>query len=165
MMNRYISLIVTALFFFVEGGNIGGVTPGVAARHVFDIHALCGEAVEAGSGEGVKMVTIPITGGRIEGAIDGEIVPGGADYQRIDTVSSRIELNAVYSIMTCDSCFIKVRNRGININDADGYYFATSPEFEAPKDSKYNWLNNRIFVCKPIGFGEGIVHLRVWTVE
>lgn len=162
---RNISLLITAVIFLISVSSSQASEPGIALTHVFDIHAKCDAARVSGSVAGGKRVVIPITGGNIEGKIEGMILPGGADYQMIDTVSGRTELDAIYTIMTNDSCFINVRNRGININDSNGYYFTTSPVFEAPKSSRYNWINNRIFVCKPIGFDNGVVHLRIWSVE
>ena len=63
------------------------------------------------------------------------------------------------------------RNRGIIAGgqDADGkptFYFKAAPQFEAPADSKYGWLNNALFVCAP-DFSQqfqGIV-LNVWKVK
>ena len=53
--------------------------------------------------------------------------------------------------------------------DADGkptFYFRAAPQFEAPADSKYGWLNNALFVCAP-EFSQqfqGIV-LNVWKIK
>ena len=134
-------------------------------RHVLDIHARCGKARDAVNVNGGKRVIIPITGGTVDGVVTAKIIPGGADYQMIDTISGRVSLNAVYSIETEDNCQINVTNSGVIFQDAKSYYFMTSPKFEAPTDSPYDWLNNRIFVCKPIGFEDGMVTLRVWVVE
>ena len=46
------------------------------------------------------------------------------------------------------------------------FYFRCAPKFEAPVDSKYNWLNNALFLCQP-DFNQqfnGIV-LNVWEVK
>ncbi len=57
----------------------------------------------------------------------------------------------------------------INGKDADGkptFYFRAAPQFEAPADSPYGWLNNALFVCAPewsMDF-QGIV-LNVWKVK
>ena len=53
--------------------------------------------------------------------------------------------------------------------DADGkpsFYFRAAPQFEAPADSKYGWLNNSLFVCAPTFSPDfkGIV-LNVWRVK
>lgn len=134
-------------------------------KHVFDIHAECGEPRVVGDIPGGKRVMIPITGGWTKGMINAEILPGGADYQLVDTVSGRVEFDAIYTIKTTDSSLINVRNIGVSSNRDGKPYFTTTPKFEADKKSDYGWLGDRIFVCRPIGFGNGSVTLRVWTVE
>ena len=118
-----------------------------------------------------KRIVIPITGGTFEGPrLRGTILPGGADYQLANADGSRTELEAIYSIMTDDSVYIHVRNRGLVFDgkDAQGhpyYYFKAAPQFEAPENSRYAWLNRSLFVCQPEwvkGFN-GIV-LNVWRV-
>jgi hypothetical protein len=118
-----------------------------------------------------RRTVIPITGGTFEGpGIKGTIINGGADYQ-LANAQGRTELEAIYCIKTDDDIYIHVRNRGIIAGgqDADGkptFYFKTAPQFEAPADSKYGWLNNALFVCAP-DFSQqfqGIV-LNVWKVK
>jgi len=114
-----------------------------------------------------KRVVIPITGGTFEGPLlKGIILSGGADYQLISEDGKRTELEAIYSIKTDDGVYIHVRNRGLVCNDPAAYYFKAAPQFEAPSDSKYSWLNNALFVCQP-DFSEafkGII-LNVWMVK
>jgi hypothetical protein len=118
-----------------------------------------------------RRTVIPITGGTFEGPdIKGTIINGGADYQ-LANAQGRTELEAIYCIKTDDDVYIHVRNRGIIAGgqDADGkptFYFKAAPQFEAPADSKYGWLNNALFVCAP-DFSQqfqGIV-LNVWKVK
>ena len=98
------------------------------------------------------------------------IINGGADYQ-LANAQGRTELEAIYCIKTDDGVYIHVRNRGIIASgkDADGkptFYFRAAPQFEAPADSKYGWLNDALFVCAP-EFSQqfqGIV-LNVWKVK
>ena len=100
-----------------------------------------------------RRIVIPITGGSFEGpSLKGTILSGGADY-------------------TDDGINIHVRNRGLVCDgkNADGtpyYYFKAAPQFEAPKDSRYAWLNDALFVCAPEWTTEfkGIV-LNVWKVK
>ncbi len=117
-----------------------------------------------------RRTVIPITGGTFEGpGLKGTIVNGGADYQL--NAEGRSELEAIYCIKTDDGIYIHVRNRGIIANgkDANGmpsFYFRAAPQFEAPADSKYGWLNNSLFVCAP-EFSQdfkGIV-LNVWRIK
>lgn len=117
-----------------------------------------------------RRTVIPITGGTFEGPmLKGTILNGGADYQL--NTENRTELEAIYCIKTDDGTYIHVRNRGIIANgkDADGnstFYFKAAPQFEAPADSPYGWLNNALFVCSPAFTPEfkGIV-LNVWKVK
>ena len=118
-----------------------------------------------------RRTIIPITGGTFEGpGIKGTIINGGADYQ-LANAQGRTELEAIYCIKTDDGVYIHVRNRGIIASgkDADGkptFFFRAAPQFEAPADSKYGWLNDALFVCAP-EFSQqfqGIV-LNVWKVK
>ena len=131
-----------------------------------------GEAYSCGDTQHGQRTIIPITGGTFEGPnIKGTIINGGADYQLGNKALNRTELEAIYCIKTDDGVNIHVRNRGIIANGKDEngnptFYFKATPQFEAPVDSKYAWLNNAIFVCQPdfaTGF-KGIV-LNVWKVK
>ena len=131
-----------------------------------------GEAYTCGETQHGQRTIIPITGGTFEGPnIKGTIINGGADYQLNNKATGRTELEAIYCIKTDDGVNIHVRNRGIinSSKDEQGnptFYFKAAPQFEAPADSKYAWLNNAIFVCQPdfaTGF-KGIV-LNVWKVK
>ncbi len=114
-----------------------------------------------------KRVVIPITGGTFEGPLlRGTILAGGADYQLVSSDGKRTELEAIYSIKTDDGVYIHVRNRGLVCNDPSGFYFKAAPQFEAPENSKYAWLNNALFICQP-EFAEGFkgIVLNVWKVK
>jgi len=131
-----------------------------------------GQAYSCGETQHGRRTIIPITGGTFEGPnIKGTIINGGADYQIANTALNRTELEAIYCIKTDDDVIIHVRNRGIigNSKDAQGnasFYFKAAPQFEAPADSKYAWLNNSLFVCQP-SFSEGFsgIVLNVWRVK
>ena len=130
-----------------------------------------GEAYGIDNTQHGHRTVIPITGGTFEGpGIKGTIINGGADYQ-LNAPDGRTELEAIYCIKTDYGIYIHVRNRGIIANgkDADGkptFYFKAAPQFEAPADSKYGWLNNSLFICAPEWTQEfkGIV-LNVWRVK
>ena len=131
-----------------------------------------GEAYTCGETQHGQRTIIPITGGTFEGPnIKGTIINGGADYQLNNKATGRTELEAIYCIKTDDGVNIHVRNRGIINSGKDDqgnptFYFKAAPQFEAPTDSKYAWLNNAIFVCQPDFSGgfKGIV-LNVWKVK
>lgn len=130
-----------------------------------------GEAFSINNTQHGRRTVIPITGGEFEGpGLKGTILNGGADYQ-LNGADGRSEVEAIYCLKTDDGVYIHIRNRGIIANgkDADGkpnFYFKCAPQFEAPADSKYGWLNNALFICEPAwsqGF-KGIV-LNVWKVK
>lgn len=118
-----------------------------------------------------RRTVIPITGGTFEGPLlKGTIINGGADYQ-LANAEGRTEIEAIYSIKTDDGVYIHVRNRGIICSgkDAEGrpsFYFKAAPQFEAPANSRYAWLNNAIFVCQP-AFNTDFkdIVLNVWKVK
>lgn len=130
-----------------------------------------GETYSVGLSQHGRRTVIPITGGTFEGPLlKGEILNGGADYQ-LSNVEGRTELEAIYSIKTDDGVYIHIRNRGIIASGKDeqgnpSFYFKAAPQFEAPVDSRYAWLNNSLFVCSPAFSPEfkGIV-LNVWRVK
>ncbi|MBP5498997.1 MAG: DUF3237 domain-containing protein [Muribaculaceae bacterium] len=131
-----------------------------------------GETYSFGETQHGRRTVIPITGGTFEGPLlKGTILNGGADYQLANTALNRTELEAIYSIKTDDGVYIHVRNRGIICSGKDEngnptFYFRAAPQFEAPADSPYAWMNNALFVCAPEcsqGF-QGIV-LNVWKVK
>ena len=136
-----------------------------ALTHVFDIHAEIGNAINGRVNPHGVRVTIPITGGTVTGKINGTIIPGGADYQLVNPDQHRSELQAIYTIMTNDSVAIHVCNEGINRFAPDDSYFMTSPKFECDINSPYDWLNNRIFICRPVDFAPSAITLRVWMAE
>lgn len=133
-------------------------------EYVMELLVKCEGTYEVGPTVQGRRVVIPIVGGTFEGPrIKGEVIPGGADYQKIDDQHNRTELEAIYSIRTDDGVNIHVRNCGILTNDENGFYFRLTPKFEAPWDSKYSWLNNGIYICVP-GFPEGFISLKIYKV-
>jgi len=130
-----------------------------------------GNTYSVGETQHGRRTVIPITGGTFEGPqVKGTILNGGADYQ-LANAQGRTELEAIYSIKTDDGVYIHVRNRGIIASgtDSEGHptmYFRAAPQFEAPVDSKYAWMNNALFVCAPQWDKDfkGIV-LNVWKVK
>lgn len=132
---------------------------------VMEIKAVCDPAYTVGQTAHGERVIIPIVGGTFEGPnIKGTVIPGGADHQLVDKEKGRTELEAIYSIKTDDGVYIHLRNVGLLVMNKDGYYFRTAPKFEAPSDSKYDWLNNAIFVCVPEGKPD-YISLKMYMVK
>ena len=137
--------------------------PGPQTEFVMQLKVKLGAPYSVGETPKGRRTVIPITGGTFEGPqLKGTILEGGADWQLAK--GNRTELEAIYSIKTDDGVYIHIRNRGIIAGGDGGFYFKAAPQFEAPEDSKYAWLNNALFLCAPAwGPGEGIT-LNVWKV-
>lgn len=170
MKRRLFMTLLTAIMLQVSAqNNPPKQTPEL--EFALQLKVTLGQAFSIENTQHGRRTVIPITGGTFEGpGIKGTIINGGADYQ-LANAQGRTELEAIYCIKTDDGVYIHVRNRGIIASgkDADGkptFYFRAAPQFEAPADSKYGWLNDALFVCAP-EFSQqfqGIV-LNVWKVK
>lgn len=170
MKKLLFAALLTALAINVSAqNNVPAEAPQL--EFALQLKVTLGETFSINNTQHGRRTVIPITGGTFEGPLlKGTIINGGADYQ-LANADGRTELEAIYCIKTDDGTYIHVRNRGIIANgkDADGkpsFYFRAAPQFEAPADSKYGWLNNSLFVCAPTFSSDfkGIV-LNVWRVK
>ncbi len=140
--------------------HLGAQAPTAEMEFVFEARVGVQKPLVVGpSSHGLRRV-VPITGGSFDGpTIRGRVIPGGADWQfvRPDGVLS---VEAHYTLETSDSVLIMVTNRGLRRASPEvmarlgrgepvqpsEYYFRTTAEFEAPIGSKYEWLNQSVFV-------------------
>ena len=167
-MKKVFTTVISCLFALLTMAQ--GEPPQL--EFVVELKVKCEGAYQVGETPHGNRFIIPIVGGTFEGPqMKGTILPGGADYQLQDNAHGRTELEAIYSIRTDDGVNIHVRNRGLICTgqDSEGrpqFYFRTAPQFEAPMDSKYAWLNNAIYVCQPsMGGEQGLICLKVWKVK
>lgn len=168
MMKKLLTLIVLLTFAF----SMKAQNEAPQLEYVVELKVKCEGAYQVGETSHGNRFVIPIVGGTFEGPkMKGTILPGGADYQLQDAKHGRTEVEAIYSIKTDDGVNIHIRNRGLictgqDENGQPQFYFRTAPQFEAPYDSKYAWLNNAIFVCQPsMGGPEGFICLKIWKVK
>lgn len=168
---KKILLLIQLLFVAIISNaqtNVPTETPQL--EFVMQLNVTLDQPYSVGDIPNGRRTVIPITGGTFEGPLlKGTIINGGADYQ-IASKDGRTQIEAIYSIKTDDGVYIHVRNRGIICmgKDANGnpsFYFRAAPQFEAPVDSKYAWLNNAIFVCAPAPGKQGGITLNVWKVN
>lgn len=166
-MRKFLSILFVATFAMMLKAQTEPQAPWL--EYVMEIRAVCDPGFSVGTTSHGERFIIPIKGGTFEGPnLKGTVIPGGADHQLIDKNKGRTELEAIYSIRTEDGVNIHVRNCGILYNGLDEngqqtFYFRTSPKFEAPNDSKYDWLNNSIFICVPEPKPE-YISLKIWRV-
>lgn len=168
-MKRIFTALILSAFVFVTMAQ----NDAPQLEFVVELKVKCDGSYQVGQTSHGNRFIIPIVGGTFEGPqMKGTILPGGADYQLQDNAHGRTEIEAIYSIRTDDGVNIHIRNRGLICTgqDSEGrpqFYFRTAPQFEAPYDSKYAWLNNSLFVCQPsMGGGDpGLICLKIWRVK
>ena len=169
-MKKLLFTVILAAFTLCVSAQTYPPKDSPQLEFALQLRVTLGEAFGINNTQHGRRTVIPITGGTFEGPdIKGTIINGGADYQL--NAENRTELEAIYCIQTDDGVYIHVRNRGIIANGKDKngqptFYFRCAPQFEAPQDSRYAWLNNALFLCAPDfspGF-KGIV-LNVWKVK
>jgi hypothetical protein len=99
------------------------------------------ETVTLGPGQSVGATAnwgrniIPITGGTLVGTINGKVLAGGADYQKL---ASPMTLDARYLWQAENGDVIIVRNGGA--------IHSLAPAFEVREDSPYAWLNQGTYL-------------------
>ena len=164
-MKRFFLFTILALAAGL-GVKAQGEAPAPEMEFVMQLKVTLDAAYTVGETPHGRRTVIPITGGTFEGPkLKGTILNGGADWQLAK--GNRTEVEAIYSIKTDDGVYIHIRNRGIIAGGQGGqFYFRCAPQFEAPEDSPYAWLNNSLFLCAP-SFGGGFngITLNVWRVK
>jgi hypothetical protein len=134
-----------------------------------------GPPVEPGAiGAGARRC-IPLTGGRVSGAIEGEIVPGGADWQTVHD-DGNLQIEAHYAFRTAAGAVVEVVSTGVRAAspaiqerllageavDPKEYYFRTFMRFRTGAPELAH-LNNRLWVSRGERRG-GRVRLEVFEV-
>lgn len=144
-MMRWLVLVLWSPLVFAQDAP----APSLQTEHVFTIEASIAAVLDMGASVDGARRSIPITGGVVHGPrLNGEVIPGGADYQVTRSDGSTL-LRAVYMIRTDDGVLVNVVNEGYIVppgtSGNDTLYFRTAPDFVAP-NGKYGWLNHTIFV-------------------
>ena len=103
---------------------------------------------------------VPIAGGTVEGPLlNGEIVPGGADWQVI-AADGTVDVEARYTLAADDGGLILVHSRGVRNGppevmarllagedvDTSEYYFRTLVTLESSAPA-HAWVNGRLFIA------------------
>lgn len=131
-----------------------------ALEYLCTINVKLGVPMVPGDGPHGFRRIIPIAGGTVAGEkLQGEVMPGGADWQIIRK-DGAAEISAEYQIKTTDGVIIYLKNTGLRIAspevaarlgkgemiDPKEYYFRMVTVFEAPT-GKYDWLNKSVFIA------------------
>jgi hypothetical protein len=139
--------------------------PAPGLEHVCDLEVSVSAPIDAGVLMGLgtqgRRRIVPITGGTVTGKIQGRVLPGGADFQRVPN-DTTADLDARY-LLALDGEYagehVFVMNRALRRAkpedvqrllkgepvDPDRVYFRCSPIFEV-STPKLQWLTESIFV-------------------
>ena len=120
---------------------------------------------------------VSITGGKVNGKLNGEVLPYGVDSQIIRP-NGLTELVARYAIKLDDGATVYIDNAGIRrINDPEAakqaaqgkivdpkhVYFATVAKFET-YSPHYKWLEESIFICYAVRLPDRVL-LKFYQVK
>ena len=126
---------------------------------ICDLHVLIGTPIELGQTSiGLRRI-IPITGGTVQGAINGSILPGGSDTQLLLNQGQEGHLDARYVIVTNQGEKVFVQNKALRVMsienslkmmsgervNPDEIYFRSQPQFET-SSPKLQWLSEHQFI-------------------
>jgi len=126
---------------------------------ICDLHVLIGPPIELGQTSiGLRRI-IPITGGTVQGAINGSILPGGSDTQLLLNQGQEGHLDARYVIETNQGEKVFVQNKALRVMsienslkmmrgervNPDEIYFRSQPQFET-SSPKLQWLSEHQFI-------------------
>lgn len=120
---------------------------------------------------------VAVTGGSVEGRINGKILSFGGDWGLLHSGSVN-EINTRFLIETDDGAYISVETKGklimdmetmeqVSTGNPDGvsdYYFRTSVSFKAGAE-KYRWLNDKAAFAVAAITDEGNVVQDVYILQ
>lgn len=125
---------------------------------LFTLDVDLGPMQDIGEGPNGYRRIIPITGGRFEGRISGDILPGGADWNLVRP-DGTVHLWARYTLRADDGALIMITNEGFQPGDPETmdlilsgkpfdvskWYARTRPVFETAA-AQHKWINSRVFI-------------------
>lgn len=137
-------------------------TPIPALEPAFDVVAQLGPLEDHGNTLAGHRRVIPIIGGTVSGAIEAEILPGGADRQIVRPDGS-VEVSAVYSARTAGGALVMLHSSGVRSGPADvlaavltgedvdpsRYYFRTAVRVET-SDPALAPLQDALFIAAAV---------------
>lgn len=154
------------------------LVPAPTLEFVFRQELTLGPPVETGTFDGLRRRVIPIVGGRVRGpGFQGEVLPGGADWQTVGVADGLALIHARSTLKHADGTVVSMVNEGVRRGppevmarlgagvervDPASYYFRCTPRFEV-QPGPHRWLAEHAFVCVGKRWPEG-VHLDVYKV-
>jgi hypothetical protein len=130
-------------------------------EYAFTAYVKVAAPIVVGQGADGLRRYVPITGGEVQGPLlKGKVLAAGGDLQVFRTADDVLDLEATYILESDDGVKISVINSGYRHGPAEviarmargeaaaptEYYFRTSARLDAPKGSKYEWVNRMLFI-------------------
>jgi hypothetical protein len=160
-MHTKMWLMAAAMFAVLRSGAaVGDEPPPLRTGFAFEARVKVDKPIVVGeSSHGMRRI-VPILGGPVKGPLlNGQVIAGGADWQFVRQ-DGAWEIEARYTLQTDDGVLIMVSNRGVRYGrpevmerlakgekvDPELIYCRTVATFEAPRGSKYEWMNRTLFI-------------------
>ena len=102
-----------------------------------EVHVCPPEPLDPASGGPVRLVSI--TGGTVSGDLVGTILPGGTDWQAVQTDGS-LTIEARYLLELNDGSRVELQSRGLRAAGAAGFWSSIWLHSEAPKHAVLNQM-------------------------
>jgi hypothetical protein len=133
-----------------------------ALERAFDVAARLGPLEDHGMTRAGHRRVVPIAGGQVTGLFDGEILPGGADWQLVRP-DGAVEIDSRYSARTPAGEYVHIRTSGVRSGppeileallrgepvDPYDYYFRVTVHLETSAP-RLAGLERSIFVASAI---------------
>jgi hypothetical protein len=137
----------------------------------FEVEVVLGALQDHGETRRGHRRVVPIIGGSVRGAFEGEILPGGADWQ-IVRPDGAIEVDARYTARTPEGVHVLIHATGVRSGapavleallrgdavDPSAYYFRTVITLEA-SGARFAALQNSIFVASAVRAADRVTYI------
>ena len=141
-------LVLSSSAMAADTRPVGAAPPAAATPRVqfaFEERVTLAPTIEIGETALGQRRYIPITGGSVVGPkLNGQVVPGGWDFQLTYKGSDCTQLSADYFLKADDGTLIHVFNEGLVCPGGAPAIFR--PKLEAPK-GKHEWMTRSTFVA------------------
>jgi hypothetical protein len=157
-----VGLAMPVLTFAADAPAIKPVAPQpLKTEFAFTAYVKVAAPIVIGQGADGLQRYVPITGGEVQGPmLKGSVLAAGGDLQVFRTADDVLALEATYILESDDGVKISVINTGYRHGPAEviarmargeavaptEYYFRTSAKLNAPRGSKYEWVNRTLFI-------------------
>lgn len=133
--------------------------PAPTLVRAFDVRVDVGAPDDHGETDEGRLRLVPILGGAIIGNGDGEIMPGGGDWQLIRH-DGTIQIDATYSARTSSGGLLRIRAKGVRTGspevlarlqrgeqvDPSEYYFRTAVSIDSA-EPEWEWTQRTLLLA------------------